>query len=392
MDKVHPGNGPRTDGVDSPYKVGAAQISSSAGFQVMIPVLPRANEIASFINEIDQTHIYSNNGPLNQRFCHEFASLIEERLTRPATPSVTTVANGTVAIDLALRASGLRERAHVMMPSYTFIATAHAVLNAGYTPYFVDVDEETLTLTPAIAEQALQDGLKPAAIVVVSPFGGPVDIPSWEIFESTTGVPVVFDMAAAVTNIRYVGRQPICISLHATKMLGLGEGGAVISSDSALVNRIQMMTSFGFEGGRRESVLQGGNFRVSEYAAAVGLASIRDLSRKIAVLEDRAAFYNDQLSGTDVTTQCGFGSDWIAMSMNLILPSNRVERILAQFDYRGIQWRRWWSYGCHTHSVFRSVPRSELPITERVAFRTIGVPFHEFVTNEDIKEICSIVA
>lgn len=377
-------------GVTSPDLNGAAA-HHEPKIQVMVPVLPPIEAIAPFIAQIDRTHIYSNNGPLNQRFCREFGEFITNRVEQPVSVIATTVANGTVAIDLALRALALKDRTFVVMPAYTFIATAHAVVNAGWKPYFVDVNEESLTLTPEIVEAAIRDNILPAAVVVVSPFGGPIDIPVWEAFESRTGIPVIFDMAAAVTTINHVGRQPQCVSLHGTKLLGIGEGGAVLSSDAALIDQIKQMTSFGFREGTRDSVIRGGNYRISEYAAAVGLASLRDIDRKWAALKSRADIYRNMLANSDIYFQPGYGIDWLAMSLNLILPIERTENILKNFDGQGIQWRRWWSRGCHTHPAFANAPRACLQVTERVAFRTIGVPFHELMADEDIQSVCRIV-
>lgn len=362
---------------------------SSQGILLMVPVLPSGARIAPFIAEIDQSHKYSNFGPLNRRFQDELAAFLETYLCRAARVHVSTVASGTVALELALRARARGERNKVIIPSYTFVATAHAAVNAGLEPHFVDIDEHSLALTPEIAEAAIREGVEAAAVVPVSPFGAPVDVTAWERFEDRTTVPVVLDLAAAATSIRHVGTLPICLSLHSTKMLSLGEGGAVISADADCIDRITRMTSFGFEPHEPVSTLRGGNYRVSEYAAAVGLASIQDLERKSAALAERARQYRLQLQGLKVSLQRGFGVNWLATTMNVFLPPARVEHTLDLFDRHAIQWRRWYGLGCHTHPVFADCSRSDLANTERDANRVIGVPFHELLTAEDIALVCS---
>ncbi len=361
--------------------------------QMLVPVLPTWEAIRPFAERIDQSNVYSNDGPLNQLFCERFAEYIQGRLVHSADISVATVTNGTAAIELALRVRVPKAASsYVMMPSYTFIATAHAVKNAGFEPFFLDTDVETLTLTPEIVRAAIVAYGKPAAVIVVSPFGGPVDVEAWEHFEADTGVLVIFDLAASVTSIRRVSNQPICISLHATKMIGTGEGGAIISTDSEFIAQVKKTASFGFGTGTRVSEVPGGNYRISEYAAAIGLASLEMISDKISMLFDKAEAYKRALRHSDVQFQVGFGQEWIAMTMNVILNAARVQETLEALDKKGIPWRRWWSKGCHTHPAFAGAPCAKLFNTELVAYRTIGVPFHVKITQAEIELVSETIA
>jgi len=359
--------------------------------QMLIPVLPSLDAIRPFIETIDGNNIYSNDGPLNRRLCSELAQYVAQRLIKTVPLSATTVTNGTVAIELALRARAGRSSPYVMLPAYTFIATAHAVKNVGFKPLFIDVDPVSLTVTPSIAHTAMRSHGKPAALVVVSPFGGAVDVECWEQFEAETGVPVIFDLAAGITAIRHVSKQPICISLHATKMIGSGEGGAVLSADADLVSRIKQMASFGFKANSRISEVPGGNYRISEYAAAVGLASLQSVGNRMSLLFDKARLYKRCLSGSEVQYQPGFGEDWVAMTMNVILKAERIQPTLEAFDAHGIPWRRWWSHGCHTHPAFADAAHSQLTYTDMVAHRTIGIPFHVKLTEEQIEFVGQII-
>ncbi|MCB5176438.1 DegT/DnrJ/EryC1/StrS family aminotransferase [Microvirga lenta] len=365
--------------------------TNSLQTQVLVPVLPTLEMIRPYLESIDRTHIYSNDGPLNRLFCLELAKYLEGRITPPATIVATTVSNGTIAIELALKASAKRDARYIMLPAYTFIATAHAVKNAGFEPFFLDVDEELLTITPEIVRAALSECDAPAAVIVVSPFGGPVQTSGWEQFEDETGIPVIFDCAAAITSIRSVSRQPMCISLHATKMIGVGEGGAVISTDADLIARIRQAASFGFTPDSRISEVVGGNYRLSEYAAAIGLSSLESVDGKVSLLFDKARIYRENFSGNPVRFQPGFGQDWIAMTMNVILEGARVQRVLDTLDRHRLPWRRWWSLGCHTHPAFANSARTELPVTEVVAYNTIGLPFHVEISEQEIARISRIV-
>jgi dTDP-4-amino-4,6-dideoxygalactose transaminase len=243
---------------------------NKSSIPVLVPRLPAVEQLLPYLRRIDSNRIYSNYGPLSR----EFASGLAARLTtRSGVAGVTLTCNGTSAIELALRVRALPHKRYCLMPSYTFIASAHAVTNAGLEPFLADVDERSLALTPSIAEKAMHRmPASPAAVLVVSPFGAPPDLIAWEVFEAQTGVPVVFDAAAAAASIHTTGHQPQCVSLHATKVLGIGEGGAIFCGDADLIARTTALTGFGFAGTQRVSGLRGGNYRPSEYAAAIGLA------------------------------------------------------------------------------------------------------------------------
>jgi dTDP-4-amino-4,6-dideoxygalactose transaminase len=190
---------------------------------VLVPHLPSADQILPYLRRIDTNRTYSNCGPLSREFAKALAARFA---TRGGEAGVTLICNGTSAIELALRSRARPGLRYCLMPSYTFIASVHAVTNAGLDPFLVDVDERSLALTPSIAMQVIRRMPElPAAVLVISACGAPPDLPAWEALEHETGIPVVFDAAAAATSIKTSGYQPQCVSLHATKVLGIGEGG-----------------------------------------------------------------------------------------------------------------------------------------------------------------------
>jgi len=354
---------------------------------VLLPALPSADQLLPYLRRIDANRTYTNYGPLTREFTDRLAARFSPRSGQPG---VTLTSSGTTAIELALRIRARPGLRHCVMPSYTFIASAHAVANAGLVPFLVDVDEHSLALTPAIVIEAMRHmPAPPAAVLVISPFGAPPDLAIWEAFERQTGVPVVFDAAAAAASISEVGHQPQCVSLHATKVLGIGEGGAILCSDPDLVGRATAMTGFGFMGTERVSVVRGGNYRISEYAAAIGLAVLADLDRTIERLERLTSFYADRLQNLDLRLQEGVGTEWVTMTLNVVLPSRHsADAVKAKLDANRIGWRHWWGLGCHTHPAFADLPAGDLSITNELAPRVIGLPFHERVTADDVGRVC----
>lgn len=372
-----------------------AVVFSSPGedpIPVLRPSLPAIDRVLPFLRRIDETRIYSNHGPLWTAFRDGFADWLGRRAGVDDVCVVPT-SSGTTAIEVALRLRAVEGRQFCLMPSFTFIASAHAVCNAGLTPFLADVDADTLVLTPALAERAMRRlSTPPAAVLVISAFGAPPDVEGWEAFEREHDVPVVFDAAAAATSLRRIGRQPLCVSLHATKVFGIGEGGAVITTDRELAARIESMIGFGFASGSRQSDLRGGNYRISEYTAAMGLAVLQEIDAKEAALRRLGSDYAAALAGSSVRLQQASGGAWATMTFNVTLPRAEAQARLDRFDAASISWRRWWGLGTHRHAAFAELPRDDLSATDDIAPRVIGLPFFADLTAAQIARVAACLA
>jgi dTDP-4-amino-4,6-dideoxygalactose transaminase len=354
--------------------------TSLATIKVLRPRLPAAAKLLPYLERIDSSRTYSNYGPLNGEFARRLGELVGGSHT-------TLTSNGTTAIELALRLR-CAQGGHCLMPAFTFIATAHAVCNAGLTPYLLETDPNSLALTPEIAAAALGSVPGPvAAVLVVSAFGAPPDFAGWAAFEQKHGIPVVFDAAAALTSLSGIGEQPVCVSLHATKTLGIGEGGAIFCADRGLMERATAMTGFGFVGQERLSSLRAGNYRISEYSAAVGLAGLDGLPARIQEMRELTAAYASRLEGKAVRLQQGVGTDWVTMTLNVIVPAGDVAATTRRLDDAKVEWRRWWGLGCHRHTGFKDVPTSDLSATDALAPRVIGLPFHDDLSPADLDRV-----
>ncbi len=197
---------------------------------VLRPKLPTVDRLAPYLAEIDRSRLYSNFGP--------HAELLEERLAAHfglSGGTVTTVANATLGLTLALMAQDAPPRTFCVMPAWTFVASANAVVLAGLTPYFVDVDRATWALNPAAVEHEIARAPgRVGAVMVVAPFGRPINYQEWDALKVRTGLPVVID-AAAGFDLLQIGLCPAVVSLHATKIIGVGEGGFVACRDMALI-------------------------------------------------------------------------------------------------------------------------------------------------------------
>jgi dTDP-4-amino-4,6-dideoxygalactose transaminase len=353
---------------------------------VMRPMLPAAERLLPYLKQIDTARIYSNFGPLARSFERRLAAHFD----LPET-AVLTVANATLGLALALLAQQVRPGTLCVLPGWTFIASAHAVRLAGLVPYFVDVDARTWAMDAAsipdlIAGAPAQVG----AVMPVVPFGQPIDLPAWDRFRASTGIPVVIDAAAGFDSL-LPSESPAVVSLHATKTLGVGEGGFVVSTDQSLIKEIQTRANFGFSKGRT-AVVPAMNAKLSEYHAAVGLAALDEWPHARAEWAAVAGAYRRALPESNrVRFQSGFGEGWVSSTCNLSFADDaaaQVERVLANAR---IDSRSWWGRGAHVHPATAACPRSPLPATERLLRSTVGVPLFRDMTAADVGRVTNCI-
>ncbi len=343
--------------------------------------MPPADAILPYLQRIDDARWYSNFGPL--------VTELESRLAGrfPAGAKVVTITNATQALTLALEAMDLAPGGYVVLPSWTFVATAHAVVQAGLTPWFVDVDPVTWMLDPAEVEDlALGLSGEIAAVIPVCAFGAMPDIDRWLAFREATGVPVLLDAAAAFDTLADA-RLPAVVSLHATKVLGLGEGGFLVSDNAAFAHKVRLKTSFGFWDSRDSQVVAT-NAKLSEYAAAVGLAALDAWPGDRLRWMRTAQMLQIALIGRpDVRFQPGWGRDWITSVCTVGLPRGASADVAQSLRKDGVDTRQWWGGGCHTSTAFTDCRREALPATEMLAASTLGLPFSIDMGAEEIARI-----
>jgi dTDP-4-amino-4,6-dideoxygalactose transaminase len=345
------------------------------------PRLPMADDVLPYLRRIDEARWYSNFGPL----LIELERRLADRFVRPT--QVVTVANATQALTLALRAMDLPVGGdHVILPSWTFVATAHAVVQAGLKPWFVDVDPETWMLDPA-AVTALGPRLRDAcAVIPVAPFGRMPDLAAWRAFRETSGLPVLLDAAAAFDTLSDAG-LPAVVSLHATKVLGLGEGGFLATEDAELAARVREMTTFGFRGSR-QSHTPATNAKISEYACAVGLAAMDGWpGDRLRWLRTAQMMRIALIGQPEVRFQPGWGADWVTSVCTVGLPPGAAAHVSQVLQAEGVHTRQWWDNGCHASPAFAGCRREPLPVTETLAASTLGLPFSIDMTDGEIARL-----
>src|SRR5262245_25524724 len=352
----------------------------------MRPKLPVTERLVGYLRQVDQSRVYSNFGPL--------VRAVEARLSDHyglGAGTITTVANATLGLTLTLSAVGAKHGTLCAMPAWTFIASAHAAVNAGLVPYFIDVDPKTWSLdASAVAEQIAHAPAPVGAVMPFGPFGAPIDVSAWDAFRDQTGLPVVIDAAAGFDSL-VPGDTPAVVSLHATKILGTGEGGLVISRDASIVHRVRRASNFGLDP-NRQATIGATNAKMSEYHAALGHAALDDWDEDRAAWMAAARAYAGAFAASNrLQLQDGFGEKWVSSTCVLHAPDSSVARIETALSDAGIETRRWWGKGAQTHAVTERFPRARLPATQALADSTIAVPFYRDMDHAEIQRVGEIV-
>lgn len=349
---------------------------------ILRPLLPSAEKLAPYLRAVDQSRVYSNFGP--------HACALEGRLASHyglEDETITTVANATLGLALALVAQDVPAGSLCVMPAWTFTASMNAAILAGMVPFFADVDAATWALDPhAIEKEIAQAPGKVGGVMVVAPFGRPIDYQAWDGFKRRSGLPVVIDAAAAFDSLQ-VGETPAVVSLHATKVIGIGEGGFVACRDASIVRSVRQRSNFGFLGART-AALPGMNAKLSEYHAAVGLAALEAWPQTRAAWMAVASAYRQELGRSNrISLQPGFGETWVSSTCIVTVDEEVSARIQERLAAAGIETRLWWGRGAHEQPAAADFPRARVPVTERLARATFGIPFYRDIEPDKIKHV-----
>jgi dTDP-4-amino-4,6-dideoxygalactose transaminase len=360
---------------------------------VLRPRLPTADRLLPYLRSIDESRIYSNHGPLVSQLQQRLAHLFRVPLG-----GIICTSSGTSAIVGAVLAAAGRARASrplALMPAFTFVGTACALEQCGYRLYFGDIGPDTWMLEPErFLDHPMLDRI--GVVVPVAPFGRPVPQEPWRHFRRATGIPVVVDGAAAFdTALRHqaetIGDILVAVSFHATKSFGTGEGGAVISTDTALVALVTQSLNFGFYGSRN-ALSASTNGKMSEYNAAVGLAELDAWEAKQSSLLQVFDYYQR------ISVAAGLSDSihtWPTISGAYALFQSRsitdAEAIQASLERHKIDNRFWYGRGLHHHSYYSTVERDCLHMTESLAPRLIGLPIAPDLTEANIGRVINAV-
>ena len=349
---------------------------------VMKPLLPNLAAISPYWRTIDETRIYSNFGPLNEQLTRRLAKYF-----KVDTENVLIVSSGTLALQAAVATSS-KAGSKWVIPSWTFIATAQAVVSAGAEVGFEEVEPETWALQPD--KNRLTRG-----VIAVVPFGGQVKLEPWAA--ESMRHPVVIDAASCFDSSRDLSlvnkyNISVMVSLHATKLVTTGEGGVIIGPKAWIIE-MKRWINFGFYGDRiaRRS---GTNAKLSEYQAAVGLASLDQWGSTREAWSVRFKKLSEGLHEGNIAVQPAISEGYVTSTLIALLENGEAKISLERrLQAAGIDSRDWWGAGVHNMPTFQNsiIRNIALPVTEDLACRTIGLPMFIDLSDQEIGRILQAV-
>lgn len=365
---------------NSPLHVGRPNIGDRAR------LLERINDM------LDRAWL-SNNGPFVQELERKMAEFLGVRHCIP-------ICNGTVALELAIRATGLR--GEVIVPSFTFIATAHALQWQEITPVFCDIDVRTHRIDPTQVQRLITP--RTTGIIGVHVWGQPCDIEALSEIARRRNLTLMFDAAHAF-GCSYRGKMignfgsAEIFSFHATKFFNTFEGGAIATNDDDLAARIRLMKNFGFHGYDNVEYI-GTNGKMTEICAAMGLTSLESLEEFIQWNRRNYSQYRRELAGVpgirmlelNESERCNY--QYIVLEIEEELTEISRDGLVQVLHAENILARRYFYPGCHRMEPYRSFfPHAGLllPETERLARKVIVLPTGAAIGEDEISGICAIL-
>ena len=345
------------------------------------------------VDEIFDRRWLTNNGPLVREFEEQLATIV-------GTEHCVAVCNATIGLELAVRAAGMT--GEVIVPSFTFIASAHALEWLGIKPVFCDIDPETHNIDPDRIEELITP--RTSGILGVHVWGRPCDIEALELISSKHGLKLIYDAAHAF-GCSYQGK-PIggfgdaeVFSFHATKFFNTFEGGMIATNDDELAGKLRLMKNFGFSG-RDRVISLGTNGKMSEISAAMGIVGLDHLDEFVRVNQRNYHAYKREFKGLpglklityDENEKQNYqyiiveiDEDLAGVSRDLLVEILFAENILA---------RKYFYPGCHQMEPYHSnYPDSRrlLPETEKLTKCVMSLPNGTSITVDEIDKIANLI-
>jgi dTDP-4-amino-4,6-dideoxygalactose transaminase len=336
---------------------------------------------------------FTNNGPYVQEFEKKLAEFLGVK-------HCIAVCNGTVAMELAIRASGLE--GEVLVPSFTFIATAHALQWQEITPVFCDIDPRTHNIDVDRVEAMITP--RTTGIIGVHIWGRPCNVTALEAISRRHNLKLLFDAAHAfgcTSGRRAVGNfgEAEVFSFHATKFFNTFEGGAIATNSDELAGKLRLMKNFGFQG-YDNVVYIGTNGKMTEISAAMGLTSFESLEDIIKANRQNYYLYRESLAGIpglklttyDETERCNF--QYIITEVDEAVTGLGRDELVQVLTAENILARRYFFPGCHRMQPYRSLfPHAGLllPETERLVQRVLSLPNGTSLGRQEVETICGLL-
>ncbi len=373
--------------------INGADPAFSETLHVGRPNIGNREHFLKLAGEIFDRRWLTNNGPVVQEFERQIAEYHNVK-------HCVAMSNGTVALEIAIRALGLEKE--VIVPSFTFVATAHALHWQGITPVFADIDSATHNLDPQSVRRMITP--RTTGIIAVHLWARSAPIEELQAIADEHGLSLMFDAAHAFGcshKGEMVGNFGACevLSFHATKFFNTFEGGAVLTNDDDLAEIMQLMRNFGFSG--MDNVIHAGtNGKMIEVSAAMGMISLEAIDGVIAANRRNHQIYQEELSSLPGISVLSFDESerqnyqYVVMEVGEGSPVSR-DLIIQALHAENVMARRYFWPGCHNMMPYRELnPRAGqmLPVTVQVADRVVVLPTGPTLDEDMVRTVIAIIA
>lgn len=360
---------------------------------IVRPLFPSIDTIYSHLGQAMKSGQLTNNGQYVRELEFGLADFLGVK-------HVILVSNGTLA--LMILAKAIAEEGEVILPSFTFPATAHAMVWAGLQPVFADISRDTYTLDPASVAPLINE--KTAAIMGVHIFGNPCQIDELQALADKHWLSLIFDSAHSFGS-RYRGRRvglfglAEVFSFHATKIFPVGEGGAISTNDNALAKQLRLLRTFG-DPGTENTQIPGLNAKMQEFNALIGIENLKVISRHI---EHRCALaqyaHAELLDVPGLTFQKKqIYSEPNYQNLSVLVDEKAFglnrDQLLLVLRAENINARKYFYPPLHNHKTYDSLctlKKCKLPVTEFVSNRVLCLPFYSDMSESTLNGMCKAI-
>jgi len=366
-------------------------MKNNATIPITCPLLPDYDSIEGRIREI-----LSNGQITNGRYVRELEDQIADWI---GTNHAVAVSSCTIGIVLVLKF--LNRTGEVILPSFTFSATAAAVVWAGLKPKFVEIHPETLTIDPLAVREVLSENA--AAVLGVHIFGNPAPINELEEISKEYRIPLVFDSAhgfGSTYNKKPLGSFGLAevFSMSPTKLLTSGEGGFITTNNDKLATYIRWGRNYG-DPGNYNCEFSGVNARMPEMSAIIGLESFKLLPQHVARRQHLVSLYNDYLRNVPgirfqkIRENCTSSNKDFAILIDKEKFGMSRDDLQQVLESHGISTRRYFDPPVHCQKAYKSYvdDHREFPVTNRIAESILSLPLYYDMTDEIVKNITDII-
>jgi dTDP-4-amino-4,6-dideoxygalactose transaminase len=377
---------------------GSSDLPAIAGgrpmFEKRLPIVsPEGLPDDGFLCDVQR--ILSSRQLTNSTFVREFEEAAAEYVGVPHCVAVSSCTSGLILILRALELQG-----EVILPSFTFHATAHSVLWNGLKPVFADCDPETFCIDPRAVKHQVSPNT--AAILAVHLFGNPALVVDLQTIASDQGVPLICDAAHAFgsdLNGRRIGTFGAAevFSFSPTKLLVAGEGGMIATRDADLARKLRAARNYG-DSGNYDPDLAGLNARMSEFHAALALRGLPCLDARITRRNQIRLRYEQRLGSIPgigfqriLPTNRSACKDFSILVDEAVFGKSR-DWLVEAMEQENIQVRRYFWPPVHRQKLYGDIwDKEPLPVTDRVSSQILNLPIYSTLSTKQIDKVCDAI-